>query len=76
MFRRLKASCSIPAPIKRLLARRGIPHSAWNKLASNLVWALPAKHRHVNVGDKIHKAADVLSMNAPLDVYLRLISHE
>ena len=67
----------IPTPIKRLLARaaRGLPPSAWNKLASNLVWALPAKHRHVNVGDKIHKAADVLSVDTPLDVYLRLVSH-
>jgi asparagine synthase (glutamine-hydrolysing) len=36
---------------------------------------LPERHRHSRFGDKVHKAADLLSLASVDDVYLRLCSH-
>jgi asparagine synthase (glutamine-hydrolysing) len=47
----------------------------YDRLAGPLMPLLPEYHRHERVGDKIHKAAELLSMQTAEEVYHRLCSH-
>ena len=63
-------------------ARRGLagaltllPPSAINALVSPGKALLPEKWRHVSIGDKVHKLAEVLRTQEPVDMYQNLVSH-
>lgn len=47
----------------------------YDRFAGPLMTLLPERHRHSRFGDKVHKAADLLSLQSVDDVYLRLCSH-
>ena len=67
----------MPAPMKNLLAAllTSVSPSAWNSLIDPVAGLLPARHRHLNPGDRIHKASEILALSSPMDIYLHLISH-
>lgn len=54
---------------------RAISPANWNKLASYLGYLIPKNLRQVNLGDKLHKAADVIGANTADELYLGLVSH-
>jgi asparagine synthase (glutamine-hydrolysing) len=67
----------VPEGIRRGVARaiKGVPIGAWNNL---LGWASPLLDRYRPdgfVGDRLHKAAEVLSVQSPEMMYHRFISH-
>lgn len=48
---------------------------AWNRLAEPVLKLTPTRYRPRNVGDRLHKAADVLALESGEAVYRRLVSH-
>ena len=67
----------LPRSSRRIVALflKGVPVSAWDTL---LGWASPMLKRYgpsTSVGDKLHRAADVLNVNTPEMMYRRLASH-
>jgi len=46
-----------------------------NTLIEPLKPVLPAKLRHLSVGDKMHKLAEVLQVSEPVTMYQNLVSH-
>jgi asparagine synthase (glutamine-hydrolysing) len=52
-----------------------ISPSTWNRLAGPLQWLLPKGLRQANIGDKIHKGADVMASRSISELYRGLISH-
>lgn len=46
-----------------------------NKLLAPFNGLLPEKYRHVSVGDKLHKLAEVLQVSEPVTMYQNLVSH-
>ena len=67
----------MPAPMKNLLAAflTSMSPSAWNSLIGPVAGLLPARYRHLNPGDRLHKASEILALTSPMDIYLHLISH-
>jgi len=67
----------IPTGFRRRLGRaiRRVPVTAWDRLGRSLGGVLPGKFRHVQYGDKAHKLANVLHLDAPQDLYMRFLSH-
>jgi asparagine synthase (glutamine-hydrolysing) len=51
-----------------------IPPGGWDGLLSAVRWALPARYRHGQAGDKAHKLARVLRAGRPEEIYLLLVS--
>ncbi len=49
--------------------------SGWNALLGPVQRCLPASLRHANLGDKLHKAAEVLASSSMDALYLGLVSH-
>lgn len=49
--------------------------NTWNNLARPVVPLLPQRYQHQNVGDKLHKVAQLLSLESREDVYRHLVSH-
>lgn len=49
--------------------------ATWNCLANPLMKASPGRFRQMNVGDKLHKGAQVLSCQTVGELYLNLVSH-
>lgn len=47
----------------------------YDRVAGPLVRLLPERHRHGRLGEKVHKAAELFSLQTIDDVYLRLCSH-
>lgn len=47
----------------------------WNKVLNPLQGLLPNKHRMAGIGDKLHKAANVLGSKSVDELYLGLVSH-
>jgi asparagine synthase (glutamine-hydrolysing) len=47
----------------------------YDRLAAPLMPLLPERHRHGRVGDKVHKAAQLLALQTADDVYQHLCSH-
>jgi asparagine synthase (glutamine-hydrolysing) len=62
-----------PLSIRKLMASTItlIPVQAWSALGV----FLPKRFKTVNIGDKLHKAAGVLTSNSIDELYLKLISH-
>ena len=53
---------------------RGVPPEKWNRVFAALMFALPARLRYANPGDKLHKLAEILAACSPEEVYLFLVS--
>lgn len=67
----------LPFNIRRFLAHSicATPPQVWNKIIDPLKPILPKATRTVNVGDKLHKGANVLCCISMEDLYLKLITH-
>ena len=67
----------VPRPLRRAAAGLAtLPSPAlYDGVAGPLLPLLPERHRHARVGDKVHKAAHLLSMQSLDEVYLHLCSH-
>jgi asparagine synthase (glutamine-hydrolysing) len=72
-----KRLARVPRSLRRAAAGLAkFPSPAfYDRLAGPLIPLLPEHHRHERVGDKIHKAAKLLSMQTADDVYQQLCSH-
>ncbi len=66
-----------PRPLRAALAGvlTALPPSAWNAAFQKLERWLPARLRYANPGDKLHKAAEILAVRSPEEIYLGLVSH-
>lgn len=47
----------------------------WNAAFAHVGRILPARFNQHNIGDKVHKLAEILSVGEPNTIYLQLISH-
>ncbi|RWE34890.1 asparagine synthase (glutamine-hydrolyzing) [Mesorhizobium sp.] len=67
----------IPIGLRRMSAGLATLPSPglYNNVAAGIMPLLPQRLRRARVGDKIHKAASVLSLGSMNDVYRRLCSH-
>jgi len=63
----------LPLPLRKLMAQgiTGVSPQTWNRLAG----VLPGAMRAANVGDKLHKGANVLASGSMDALYLGLVSH-
>ncbi|WP_079202248.1 asparagine synthase (glutamine-hydrolyzing) [Pseudomonas sp. CC6-YY-74] len=68
---------TVPLPLRKLAARwlTSISPQSWDKLAGGLASLVPRSARLSNVGDKLHKGAEVLSSESADALYLGLVSH-
>lgn len=66
-----------PVASRRWAARglTALSPGRWNALLGPIQGALPASLRQANLGDKLHKGANVLDSGSVNDVYLGLVSH-
>lgn len=67
----------LPLPLRKTLSKSiyGIAPKQWNTLINPLQKALPQSLQLSNFGEKIHKAAGVLSSKDIEEVYLKLVTH-
>lgn len=67
----------MPRPLRAALAGvlTTVPPAAWNTAFQKLGQWLPARLRYANPGDKLHKAAEILAVRSPEEIYLGLVSH-
>ncbi|MCB1227813.1 MAG: asparagine synthase (glutamine-hydrolyzing) [Verrucomicrobiales bacterium] len=67
----------LPQPARQVAAAlmRSMPASAINTLARLAGPVLPSRFRHVAVGDKMHKLAEVVAAPGLETLYLNLMSH-
>ena len=67
----------VPAPLRRAAAGLATLPSpaAYDMVAGPLMQLMPRSRRRSQVGDKVHKAAELLSLQSVGDVYRRLCSH-
>src|SRR5690349_15124626 len=67
----------VPRPLRRVTAGLAtLPSPAfYDGVTGPLMPLLPERHRHARVGDKVHKAAQLLSMQSVDEVYRHLCSH-
>jgi asparagine synthase (glutamine-hydrolysing) len=65
----------LPLPLRRLLGKgiESISPDSWNRLTRDI--HLFKSSRPINVGDKLHKGAAVLSSNSADELYAHFISH-
>lgn len=78
MANRLWQKLSVMPTGSRRLAARGLTAlspSRWNALLGPLQGLLPISLRQANLGDKLHKAAEVLVSSSVDALYLGLVSH-
>lgn len=66
-----------PLPLRRLAAKglTSVSPQSWNRIAGAVEGLLPRSLRFANVGDKLHKGADVLDSQSVDALYLKLASH-
>jgi len=67
----------MPFGLRSLAARglRMLPPSSWDAMFRRVGPLLPQKIKQRNPGDKLHKLAEVLTIEHPEMFYLRLVSH-
>lgn len=67
----------MPRSIRSALAMMltTVPPELWDVCFRRLDRLLPARFRYANPGDKLHKAAEILAVRSPEDIYLGLVSH-
>lgn len=66
----------LPQPLRAGLARalQAPSPTTWNCLFEFASFALPQRWRYANLGDKLHKMAEVVAAKSPEEVYLYLVS--
>jgi asparagine synthase (glutamine-hydrolysing) len=66
-----------PRPLRRATARLATfpPPGFYDSLAAPLMALLPERHRHGRIGDKVYKAARLLTLQTPDEVYHYFCSH-
>jgi len=66
----------LPAPVRIAIADGllAVPAQSWDSLAGPLTAVLPTSLRQTNVGDKLHKGAQVLGAADMDELYRRLVS--
>ena len=64
----------VPAPLRAFAARviTALPPTTWDRLAG----FIPGSRRFNEVGDKLHKGADVLASRTADELYMEIISHQ
>ena len=74
LWRKLAA---VPIPLRKLTARclTNISPHTWNRLAITLSHLIPGSGWLDNIGDKLHKGAEVLPSQSAHLLYLGLVSH-
>ena len=67
---------SIPREVRRVGARclTTVSPEVWNRLLHPLRGGLPSSLRKANIGDKLHKGADILSFSDLESLYRRMVS--
>ena len=67
----------MPRPLRAAVAGvlTTVPPASWNTAFQKLEQWLPARLRYANPGDKLHKAAEILAVRSPEEIYLGLVSH-
>ncbi len=67
----------MPQPLRQMLSDMAtkITSEMWSKLLSPALCVAPARYKHTNVGEKIHKFLSVLPIENQMLIYLELISH-
>ncbi|HAZ61070.1 MAG TPA: asparagine synthase (glutamine-hydrolyzing) [Gammaproteobacteria bacterium] len=67
----------VPQPLRRALAALATAPSprTWDRIYATIQPLLPRRLRVMLAGDKIHKAAGLISAHHPEDLYLGLVSH-
>lgn len=71
-----RVSClpySLRVKIRRLLS--GVPVSAWNRLLAPIMIVMPQRYQRWNIGDKLHKLAEILDSSTAEVFYQQLVSH-
>ena len=54
---------------------RALKAEHWNQILERFHYFFPERWRRINLGDKIHKGANILNSNSLDELYLRLISN-
>ena len=67
----------MPCPLRAAVAGvlTTVPPTLWNTAFQKLERWLPDRLRYANPGDKLHKAAEILAVRSPEEIYLGLVSH-
>ena len=67
----------MPRPLRAALAGvlTTVPPASWDMTFQKLEQWLPLRLRYANPGDKLHKAAEILAVRSPEEIYLGLVSH-
>lgn len=67
----------MPASVRALCRAilKGVAPSHWDMLSRPLMALLPRHKRYANVGDKLHKLADIVDAANPDELFFRLVSH-
>ena len=68
---------TVPMPLRKLVQQilTSVPPETLNRMAGAMGSLLPRSVRMMNVGDKLHKGADVLTSDSANALYLALVSH-
>ncbi|CAD6524742.1 asparagine synthase (glutamine-hydrolyzing) [Paraburkholderia metrosideri] len=66
----------VPAPLRRLAMKgvAAVSPNVWNSMADAVRPMLPASLHKANIGDKMHKAAAIISSDSFDELYLRMMS--
>ena len=72
-----RALAALPSSLRAVASRalRAVPVHSWNSAAGLIRNALPPAMRKINVGDKLHKGAGLLSSESIDALYFRINSH-
>ena len=67
----------MPRPLRAAMAGvlTTLPPVAWDTAFHKLERWLPVRLRYATPGDKLHKAAEILTVRSPEEIYLGLVSH-
>lgn len=69
-------SRKFPFPLRKVAARvlTTLSPNAWTHIADAIGNLMPSRYRYSNSGDKLHKLAEVLSLNGTHEIYHSLVS--
>ena len=67
----------LPLPLRSLLAKliRGVKPDDWSRFLGSIQKVLPVGLAQVNIGDKLHKGAGLMSARTSAELYQLIVSH-
>jgi asparagine synthase (glutamine-hydrolysing) len=67
----------LPVRVRKAMAGMitGVSSQGWNRLLGPVQTLLPKNLAQANIGDKLHKGAEVMAAKTPVDLYRQLVSH-